>query len=457
MTKPEFTPVTENKKSQLSRANLAGFKLFLLTAFLSSSIAAIALAMTAATVNQAAAVPMLGRQVLWPIYCLILLLWGVGLALIHHIWRLHSITTTTINAPDHNKHDYLIETYKDLERTVDLTIMKQITFDKHSGILRYTKTNPSSASENSELQVHAADCPLFEAAVSQDRMSVEFRMPNGDDFDSLLLILRDNEDGFCWGSGVMVKFSQPRRLRELLAHQARLVDLGGMASAIVHEIKQPLYTIAIAAENLRLMLEKGCDDITDRQMSVRVSRISDQVDRARKIIERIAQYGRTDASPPEEIDAAEIIILVHDLLAPMMTELRIAAQVRVAPGSYKVMMSPIALEQVLVNAMRNAADSIGARAAAGWAGNGQIVLEVTQIGRTLHCTISDNGIGLSPVVAVSAFNAFFTTKSDHEGSGLGLFLSRQIMIEANGSIRLLPRSGRGAVVELELPLSSSLS
>ena len=103
----------------------------------------------------------------------------------------------------------------------------------------------------------------------------------------------------------------------------------------------------------------------------------------------------------------------------------------------------------------------------GWDGAGRIAITVERKGATIRCRVMDNGVGLGPSVGISAFNAFFTTKSD-KGTGIGLYISHGIVTRAGGTIALHPAEGglseredacegedrqnrRGTVLEIEFP------
>jgi len=78
-----------------------------------------------------------------------------------------------------------------------------------------------------------------------------------------------------------------------------------MASALSHELKQPLFTISLCAENGRLLLDQNNGESVARTRG-KLDRISEQVDRAREIIGRISGYARIEDSAPEPLYLAEV-------------------------------------------------------------------------------------------------------------------------------------------------------
>ncbi len=348
--------------------------------------------------------------------------------------------------------DRLLGVARDLKRSIDLRLMSDIRFVPETGRLSFIEVRLSEVPIMEELQVHASDCPLFVEATGSDEAIIEFRTAQGEDFESLILTLRQSVGPCQWASGMIVKLWQPKRLREIMTRQARLVDLGGMASAISHEIKQPLFTIAIAAESVHLLLGKPAGAERDAQLAARATRIGDQVERAREIIDRISLYGRVDSLESSSTDVAAALHAARSFLAALLHDRGIAVTIDIGPGAHIVDMPRIALEQVLVNAIQNAADAIESRREAGPCDAGNIGLAVTIVTGQIICSVTDDGTGLKAGLADTAFEAFFTTKPATKGTGLGLFISRQIVMEAGGDIRLLPARPVGARLEIVLPL-----
>jgi len=240
-----------------------------------------------------------------------------------------------------------------------------------------------------------------------------------------------------------------------LAQRARHADLGARIMTIAHELRQPLFTIAVAAESQRLMLARAAETrpSTD-QLAERTECIAEQVSRATAIIEQILDYGRTNAKAASELDVAESLRRSCAFLAPTFEEQAIELVFSIENGWHCTIMSPVELEQVFVNALQNATDSIISRRRAGWTGTGRITCSVASCDGLISCIIEDNGAGVSKRHAEAAFDAFFSTKAD-EGTGLGLFITREIVLRAGGSVSLRPSPGKGAHLAIELPAANT--
>lgn len=246
------------------------------------------------------------------------------------------------------------------------------------------------------------------------------------------------------------------RLLRSMASQSRLADLGELSCTIAHELRQPLFTIAMANENLGVMLESG--DADQDRLLRSVARIAEQVRRAQAIIEHTLSYAAGDRGPADQICLAEAAERSIELLRPMFASADVTVERRWSAGLYMVDVPPIELEQVFVNVLRNAFDSIVDRRKSGWTGGGRIVIAIDQVGDQVgggtRCVICDNGSGIAQVASDAMFRPFFTTKA-REGTGLGLHVCRQILERAEGAIQLSPGGSEGAVVEIRLPVANA--
>lgn len=349
------------------------------------------------------------------------------------------------------ERDRLVGVARGLKHSIDLRLMRDIQFDPLSGLLRFEEIRIGEEMLQRAVQIHAADHASFVTTGSSDEAIVEFRVSGTESLETYMVTLRHSTGTLRWESGIGIRLRQPQRLRELMLRQARLVDLGSMAASITHEIKQPLFTIAMAAESIHIILGKqGLPP--DNPLERCADRIGLQVERAREIIRRISHYGHLGTLNPAGCDAVGAMEDARSFLQPMLDERGIAIAAYFMPGVHWVDVPRVALEQVMVNAIQNAADAVMSARESGHVA-GLLTLTVARDGESIRCAVGDDGIGVGPGVGEAAFDAFFTTKSVDKGSGLGLFISRQIITDAGGAVALLPNEGDGATLLVTLPVA----
>ncbi len=343
---------------------------------------------------------------------------------------------------------------EELKTEMDLTLAANISFDPATCTLRFQDISSDRTARRRTEQVHPNDCMAFAEMRNEPEAFVEFRMAGDNSSDWYLLVARDLRAPARWRSGWIVRLRQSKLAQNRMLQQARLVELGGMASALSHELKQPLFTISLCAENGRLLLDQGDSEGVTRARG-KLDRISDQVHRARDIIGRISRYARIEDSEPEALDVAEVVGTTLSFMRPLLVQHDVGVQVTLPQGPPVRMLAPrVGLEQVLVNAIQNAVDSIAMLREADHSGlEGSIDLTVELVDGGLRISIVDNGAGLALSHPQTAFDAFTTTKDSDRGTGLGLYISRQIVMEIGGSIdiRSRPRPEHGAILTIDFP------
>jgi two-component system sensor histidine kinase DctS len=249
------------------------------------------------------------------------------------------------------------------------------------------------------------------------------------------------------------KRSEEREQRqvETLATQARLTTLGEVASALAHQLNQPL--TAIAGYNAGVLRALESAGYADRMVLGAVRRLGEQAAEAGHIVQRIRGFLTRRAPQRESCDAGAIVQRALGLLRRDLQRQHIAVQVMVDAGLPAVHADPVLIEQVLINLLRNAADEL---VAAG------VARPCIRVGATLlqegagglQITVDDNGPGLRgrPIAELSA--PFYSTKAD--GMGMGLAICRSVVEAHRGALLALnspvPGFEGGARLAFDLPL-----
>lgn len=214
---------------------------------------------------------------------------------------------------------------------------------------------------------------------------------------------------------------------------SRLITMGEMASSVAHELNQPLTAITNYCNGLVSRIRSK--QISDEDMLAALDKTSRQAQRAGQIIQRIRTFVKR--SEPNRT-LSDVNVMVGEALELAEIELRrrnVRLSHYVAARLPKLMVDPILIEQVLVNLLKNAAESIEhARRAPG-----RRSVELRVIPRqvdeqaVVEFSVLDSGAGLPPEVMDRLYEAFFSTKA--EGMGIGLNLCRTIVESHHGRMQ----------------------
>lgn len=252
------------------------------------------------------------------------------------------------------------------------------------------------------------------------------------------------------GVGVLVDISERKVATEQLLQADKMASLGRMIAGTAHELNQPLNFIKMAASNLRTNVQRGNFDAS--RVVDKLEGVLRQVDRASAILLQMRVFGRTPTEQPAPIDVETVIRGVILMVAPQFELDGTDVDLVVKARDVHVEALSVQFEQVLLNVLINANDSIRSRHASGDRAEGLITITVDRTGSMAVITIDDNGTGLSDDVLPMLFEPFFTTKAPKEGTGLGLSISYGIIRDLGGSIRA-KNGPTGAQFAIELPLA----
>lgn len=250
----------------------------------------------------------------------------------------------------------------------------------------------------------------------------------------------------CTGTDVSEERRATERVQDMqreLYRIARVSELGEMASAIAHELVQPLAAIS---NYLRAGLRLQCDGAANGKIEALMREALEQAERGGQIIQRLRKLMARGES---ELLCADLNAAVRDAcrLALIGTrDVDIDVRMELSGDVPQVSADPTQIQQVVINLVRNAVDALR---------------DMPQRALSVHsaCTadggaevrIMDSGCGLDAGIADRLFMPFMTTKAD--GVGIGLSISRSIIQAHGGRIWAEPRPGGGTVFVFTLPPS----
>jgi len=236
------------------------------------------------------------------------------------------------------------------------------------------------------------------------------------------------------------------RLQELqseLVHISRLTAMGEMASTLAHELNQPLSAISNYLKGLRRLLDRAPGDRSP-VMQDALDKAAEQALRAGDIIRRLREFVSRGES---ERRVESIIKLVEEASALALVgakEQGIHVRMQYDPAIDLVLADKVQVQQVLLNLMRNAVEAMGESQ------RRELVLSTAAGDDGMAViNVADTGSGIAPEMESQLFQPFVTTK--RHGMGVGLSISRTIIVSHGGHIWTEPNAGGGTIFRFTLP------
>ncbi len=225
-----------------------------------------------------------------------------------------------------------------------------------------------------------------------------------------------------------------------LIHSDRLATIGTIASAVAHEIKNPLFYISGNIELIQQYVrEKNFDKINDK-----VEKVFDGINRINKLTESLNGYSRLDSSTLLICSIGEIVKDAVVIISHSLRHRNISLSIDDIPGNLKIYCDFQKMSQIFVNLINNAIDAIGDY-------EGLIKISAEKSGARIVVTIIDNGSGIPEENISDVFTPYITSKEKNKGTGLGLFIVKRIIEDHNGTITLSSKEGNGTEFTITLP------
>lgn len=271
--------------------------------------------------------------------------------------------------------------------------------------------------------------------------------PSGVRWFRNIAVPRRMEDGGITWEGIGLDVTTEREAEERLIQAEKLSTLGTLASGITHELNQPLSIIRMAADACLILMEDGPLDPAHTKQQLET--ISSQCERMADIITHMRVFSRRD--DPGEIKlfdpSASVRAAVH-FLTEQMRLAGIELSTRIPATCHAIRGHPVGLEQVVVNLVGNAKDTIEERRVS--PGRIEVAVEEDADWAETRIVVTDNGGGIPVDVLPKLFEPFFTTKMAGKGTGLGLSIVQSIIAAMGGTVAAA-NVGEGARFTVTLP------
>jgi signal transduction histidine kinase len=234
-----------------------------------------------------------------------------------------------------------------------------------------------------------------------------------------------------------------RELQEAQAHvlhQEKMASFGLLAAGIAHEVGNPLTSISSLVQMLQ---RRDQDAYTQEKLAL----VSGQLQRIQKVLRELVSFSRPASTTRTRVALADILQEALDIAKyykrtkGRRIDLHVPADLPAVPGVRDQLV------QVFLNLVLNAVDATGQ--------GGHIELRAEAVDGAVEVTVEDDGPGILPEDAARLFQPYFTTKP--HGTGLGLFVSRQLLADHGGTVAYVrraatPAAGLGTLFRVRLPL-----
>lgn len=230
------------------------------------------------------------------------------------------------------------------------------------------------------------------------------------------------------------------RLQERTRQAERLAELGTLTGGLAHEIKNPLSTIQL---NLQLL---GEDLLPENpaypRLDSRLKTVQKETARLRDILDDFLRYAGRIELNRMPVDLNRMLEELVDFFSAQAQIQRVKLRLRPSDEQLVVPVDERLFKQAVLNLLINA---LQAMPEAG----GEIILSAGRDGRSAIVQVTDTGRGMDEETARRIFDAYYSTKRG--GTGLGLPITRRIVTEHGGSIRVESEPGKGSVFTITIP------
>ena len=227
---------------------------------------------------------------------------------------------------------------------------------------------------------------------------------------------------------------QAARQAERAQTASRLITMGEMASSVAHELNQPLTAISNYCNGMISRLHEN--RISEDELLTALEKTARQAQRAGQVIQRIRAFVKRSEPNPMPSDVAQMVNNAIELADIELRRQQVRLSAYVAARLPSLLVDPILIEQVLINLLKNAGESIVQ--AARPLGQRYIELRVgprrVEQDDVVEFSVRDSGQGVPAEMIERIYEAFYSTKS--EGMGIGLKLCRSIVESHQGRMRV---------------------
>lgn len=230
-----------------------------------------------------------------------------------------------------------------------------------------------------------------------------------------------------------------QQAQQQLVQSEKLASIGQLTAGIVHDVKNPLAVIKGIAELLQLE-----DPALSAFAREQIGLIRDNAAHANAIVSDLLTFARQSTPKWQRHDLRETVQAALRLTEYLMRQASVQSEADLPDEPVITVFDSRQIEQVLINLIQNAVQAMPSGGAL------KIALKVT--GEQALLTVADSGVGIGPEQIGRVFDPFYTTKSEGEGTGLGLSVTYGIISQHGGEIWASSERDRGTTFSIRLPI-----
>ena len=241
-----------------------------------------------------------------------------------------------------------------------------------------------------------------------------------------------------------------QELLEELAQKDHMAQIGQKSAEFVHDLRNPLTAVLGYVELLGDELRQSKDRLGEHwsDTSVFLESIEKNLAHCRELSEMWLKLGRKDSANIKALQISEIVREVVETARLANRERQVQIDLKCDTGSGYILAERIQIVRALGNLVGNAVDAVPDK-------TGVVKIRCICANKEAEIRVQDNGVGISQENLTRIFDAYFTTKGK-AGTGLGLFISKQVIEQRGGSLTVESQPGAGATFTVRLPLAAAV-
>ena len=242
-------------------------------------------------------------------------------------------------------------------------------------------------------------------------------------------------------------YKRERELEFQVVQKEKLAALGLLTAGIAHELNTPLANALLYSQMLAREMKEG-----DKSQLEKLSVVEEEVKQGSKIVRNLLAFSRQSQFDSKTTDVKEVLGKLLDITTPFCTSKKVEI-IRDLPEEIPVVKADTGvIQQVFTNLIANALDAMPK------GGTLKLTIRFVPALKKVTVDVSDTGSGIPRENIKKVFDPFFTTKAQGEGTGIGLFMSYEMVRSLGGNIRVISETqgGKtGTIFTLELPVAES--